>query len=116
MIEWKNISLIQVEALKECFDLIENGYIDRKSYFGDSIWLIYLIHAYNHNEIRMEVHKDRYSIRKNDRLIKTVSGCNNRTLYHAWLNSQGRVKAVRVRRSDCLQLVSGYVLPNGNEE
>lgn len=115
MIEWKNISFIQVEALKECFDLIENGYVDMKSYFGDTIWLIYLIHPDNRNKIRMEVYKDRYSIHKNHRQVKMVSGYNNGTLYHAWLNSQGRIEAVRVRRSDCLQLVSGSVLPNSNE-
>lgn len=109
-LQWKNLTYIQVEALRECFDFIANGYVDEKSYFDNRKWTIWLRHAYNRNKIKMIVTDSYYTIEKNIVAVKHIEGCPDNRRYNAQLNSQGEIEVVRSGEGVNSMLVSGSVL------
>lgn len=111
-LQWKNLTYIQVEALRECFDFIANGYVDEKSFFDKRKWTIWLRHAYNHNRIKMIVTDSYYTIEKNIVAVKHIEGSPDNRRYNAKLNSKGEVEVVRCREGENSMFVSGSVLPN----
>ena len=107
-----NCTFIQVEALKECFDFLNNGYIDEKGWFGDDKWLIYLRHCFNGNKIKMTIRRFSYIIEKNSKLVKSVEGLEDLDRYDCTLDSQVVIKAKRREICGCSRLISGSDLPD----
>lgn len=112
----QNVTFIQVEALKECFDFLHNGYVDTKGWFGDEKWLLYFKHAYNHNDIKVTVRPYSYIVEKNGKLVKSVEGLEDLRRYDCYLDSQVTIKAKRVDPSGNKIVISGSVLPNIDAE
>lgn len=92
-------TFIQVEALKECFDFLQNGYVDEKVWFGEDKWLIYLKHQYNHNRIKVTVRKFSYVVQKNAKVVKSVEGLEDAKRYECYLDSQIVIKAKLIQES-----------------
>ena len=111
----KNVTFIQVEALKECFDFLHNGYIDKKGWFGQDKWILYFKHMCNGNEIKITVRPFSYVLEKNGVVKKTVEGLPDLRRYDCSLDSQVTIKAKRIDDSGGNLLVSGSDLPNIDE-
>lgn len=96
---FSNCTFIQVEALKECFDFLQNGYVDEKVWFGSDKWLMYFKHHYNHNRIKVTVRKFSYVVEKNAKVVKSVEGLEDMRRYDCYLDSQIVIKAKLIQES-----------------
>lgn len=62
----------QVGVLKECSDLVDNGYVYRYSYFGRAYWFIRMVHNRNGNDIIVIWRTNEWYVRKNNDIVKKV--------------------------------------------
>ena len=92
-------TFIQVEALKECFDFLQNGYVDEKVWFGEDKWLMYFRHQYNNNHIKVTVRKFSYIVEKNAKVVKSVEGLEDLKRYECYLDSQIVIKTKLIQAS-----------------
>lgn len=68
----------QVEALRECFDLLQNGYLKIVEWYGDVSWYIKLKHSKNGNVCEVKWKPNHYTISINGKVVKD-SGLSSST-------------------------------------
>lgn len=97
-----NITYVQVEALRECFDFIKNGYRALFMYFGSDQWFIKLRHNMHDRWLRVYVQKWSYQIIRDGKVVKSYDGAENNVRYDVLLNSD-------------VIITRNIQLPDGNE-
>lgn len=65
-----NITRSQVEALRECFDLIRDGYVEKFSAVLETHWFIRLSHLRSGKGIIIRAYADRYTIQVDKKVVK----------------------------------------------
>lgn len=70
--EFTNLTSAQVEALRECFDFLKNGYIQTIDFNVKYLWIIKMRHRANGNTINVHITESYYEIWKNGRCSKKV--------------------------------------------
>lgn len=99
MMQYEGLTRVQVEAFKECFDLIRNGYREITAYSDCYHWYIKLRHERKRKRIEVYIQDFSYQIVRNGNTIKCVTrepsperyrlevdSENNNTNVIAWLN------------------------------
>lgn len=67
---WSNISLAWVDALRECVDLCQNGYIIVLQSVNRGLWFVKLKHSSNGNVIIIKAYEESFTMIKNGKTIK----------------------------------------------
>lgn len=70
-IKFDTITRSQVEALRECFDLVRDGYVEKFSSVLDTHWFIRLQHRRTRKGIIIRAYTDRYTIQVGKDIVKT---------------------------------------------
>lgn len=107
-----NLTFIQVEALKESLDLLQNGYVDSTCSFSDDLWLLYFKKLSDSTRIKVRVRKFSYVIERNGRIVKSVEGLPDLRRYDVDFDSDVVIKAKRIDLCSGSKLVPGSVLTN----
>ena len=108
---FSNITYIQVEALKEGFDFLRNGYIDAAGAYSKEVWFFYFKKRAGRQRIKMIVRPFSYVIEKNGKVVKTVEGLPDLRRYDVEFESDAVIKAVRIDLYANSKLVPSSVLP-----
>lgn len=72
-----DLTKLEVEALKECLDFLSCGYRVVSSFYDSDKWIIHLRHMRNLNRIKIVISEWSYTIEKNHRVVKLVSGSDS---------------------------------------
>ena len=113
--QYDGLTRVQVEAFKECFDLIRNGYREIIAYSDTYYWYINLPHERKKSRIEIHIQDFSYQISRNGICIKSVSRNPSPERYHLEVNSEGVQMNVTTWLSECKNLISDSDLPNQNE-
>lgn len=113
--KYEGLTKVQVEAFKECFDLIRNGYREITAYSDTNFWFIKLRHEKKKSSIRFYIQDFSYQMIRNDKCIKSVSKMPSPERYHLEVNSEDDEAHVITCLVDCKKLISDSDLPNVNE-
>lgn len=113
--KYEGLTKVQVEAFKECFDLIRNGYREITAYSDTFFWYIKLRHERKKSRIEIHIQDFSYQISRNGKCIKSVSRMPSPERYHLEVDSEDNRPHVITWLSECKKLVSDSDLPNINE-
>lgn len=113
--KYEGLTRVQVEAFKECFDLIRNGYREILAYSDSYFWYIKLRHERNKSRIEIHIQDFSYQITKDGKSIKSVSRMPSPERYHLEVDSEDNRAQVITCLSECKKLVSDSDLTNINE-
>lgn len=111
-----NITFIQVEALKESLDLLQNGYVDTTCTFSDDLWLLYFKKLTDATRIKVRVRQYSYVIERDGRVVKSVEGLPDLRRYDVKFDSDVVIKAKRIDLYGGSKLVPSSVLTKTNEQ
>lgn len=112
---YEGLTKVQVEAFKECFDLIRNGYREITAYSDTFFWYIKLRHEKKKSRIEFHIQDFSYQINRNGKCIKSVSRMPSPERYHLEVDSEDNRAKVITWLSECKKLVSDSDLTNINE-
>jgi hypothetical protein len=107
-----NLTFIQVEALKESLDLLQNGYVDSTSSFSEDLWLLYFKKLTDSTRIKVRVRRFSYVIERDGNVVKSVEGLPDLRRYDVEFDSDVVIKAKRIDLYSGSKLVPGSVLTN----
>lgn len=107
-----NITFIQVEALKESLDLLQNGYVDFNFSFSEDLWLLYFKKLTGTTKIKVRVRRFSYVIERDGKVVKSVEGLPDLRRYDVEFDSDVVIKAKRIDLYGGSRLVPGSVLTN----
>ena len=113
--EYKGLTRIEVEALRECFDFIANGYQLIVGYHDERQWFVKLRHRMHNRYLRVYIHKWSYSIIRDWKCVKSISVNPDDYRYEIVLDSSLTIKRCYFISNGHEKLVFGSVLPNHNE-
>lgn len=105
----------QVEALKECFDFLRNGYVEVFSSWHRMVAVILLRHKENGNRLSVRICRYTYAIYKNHELVKAVGFKPDNCLYNIAVDSDMSLKVESCQSSRDARLIKGSLSPNKNE-
>ena len=105
--EFTDLSRAEVEALKECFDFLRNGYIQVIDFFTESIWVIKMRHQSNGNRLTIWIKKYTYTIYRNGETVKTVFWRHDTGRYRLSVDSEMKVKVDRIDTGGVVKFISG---------
>lgn len=63
---------VQVDALRECIDLVRNGYIQKFAVYQPSWWFIKYRHMVNGRTLYVEWKPDRFCLKEDGLILKSV--------------------------------------------
>lgn len=112
--EYKGLTRIEVEALKECFDFIANGYQLVVGYHDSTQWFVKLRHRMHERYLRVYIHQWNYSIIRDYKCVKSISVNPDDYRYNVVLDSGLKIKRCYFASDGREKLVFGSVLPNNN--
>lgn len=92
-----NLTKAQVEALLECFDFLNNGFVEKATFEVDNLWIIQLQHQRNYCVLRVSIRPDRYWIVSRGKIRKKVMFGESSHRYSLMVNSDRSVGVVRVQ-------------------
>lgn len=95
--EFTDLTRAQVEALLECFDFLRNGYIQVIDYNEGDVWIIQMRHKENRRKLTIRIKAFEYAIKKDGKLVKTVTYQWSGNRYKLFVNSDMSVGVVRTR-------------------
>lgn len=113
--KYEGLTKVQVEAFKECFDFIRNGYREITAYSDTFFWYIKLRHEKKKSRIEFHIQDFSYQINRNGKCIKSVSRMPSPERYHLEVDSEDGRAHVITWLSECKKLVSDSDLTNINE-
>ena len=113
--KYEGLTRVQVEAFKECFDLIRNGYREITAYSDTFFWYIKLRHERKKSRIEFHIQDFSYQISRNGECIKSVSRMPSPERYHLEVDSEDNRPHVITWLSECKKLVSDSDQTNINE-
>ena len=113
--KYEGLTKVPVEAFKECFDLIRNGYREVMAYSDTFFWYIKLRHEKKRSRIEFHIQDFSYQISRNGKCIKRVSRMPSPERYLLEVNSEDNEAHVITCLVDCKKLISDSDLPNVNE-
>lgn len=113
--KYEGLTRVQVEAFKECFDLIRNGYREIMACSDTFFWFIKLRHEKKKSRIEFHIQDFSYQISRNGKCIKSVSRMPSPERYHLEVNSEDDEAHIITYQVDCKKLISDSDLPNVNE-
>lgn len=115
MMQYDGLTKVQVEAFKECFDLIRNGYREITAYSDCYHWYIKLRHERKKSRIEIHIQEFSYQIIRNGNCIKSISRMPSPERYHLEVDSENNRPQVVTWLRDNKKLISSSDLPNQNE-
>lgn len=115
MMQYDGLTRVQVEAFKECFDLIRNGYREITAYSDCEHWYIKLRHGKKRRRIEIYIQEFSYQILRNGNCIKTVSRMPSPERYHLEIDSENNSPNVITWLSESKKQISGSDLTNQDE-
>lgn len=95
--EFTDLTRAQVEALLECFDFLRNGYIQVIDYNEGDVWIIQMRHKEKKRKLTISIKAFEYTIKKDGKLVKTVTYQWSGNRYKLFVNSDMSVGVVRTR-------------------
>ena len=113
--EYTGLTRIEVEALRECFDFIDNGYLLVVGYHDDKQWFIKLRHYKHKRYLKIYIHKWFYSIIRDYKCVKSISISPDDNRYNVVLGSNLSIKRCYFVSNGCEKQVFGSVLPNHDD-
>ena len=105
--EFTNLTLAQVEALRECFDFLKNGYIQTIDFNVKYLWIIKMRHRANGNSINVHITEQYYEIWKNGRCSKKVYHRVNGERFALSVDSEMKVQVRPINVGACAKLING---------
>ncbi len=102
-----DLSRAEVEALKECFDFLCNGYIQVIDFFADGIWIIKMKHQSNGNRLSIWIKKHTYTIFRNGAMVKKVFWRHDLGRYRLTVDSEMKVKVDRIDTGGVVKFILG---------
>lgn len=115
MMQYDGLTRVQVEAFKECFDFIRNGYREITAYSDCDHWYIKLRHGRKRSRIEIYIQEFSYQILRNGNAIKCICRNPSPERYHLEVDSENNKPNVVTWLSDNRKQISGSDLPNQNE-
>lgn len=115
MMQYDGLTKVQVEAFKECFDFIRNGYREIIAYSDCDFWYIKLRHEKKKSHIGIHIQDFSYQILRDGKCIKTVSRNPSPERYHLEVNSEDNKAHVVTWLSECKKQISDSDLVNQDE-
>lgn len=112
---YTGLTRIEVEALRECFDFVKNGYVFLVGYHDDKQWFIKLRHRMHVRYLKVYIHEWNYTIIRDTKCVKSVSVNPDDYRYDVVLHSELRIKQCYFASNGGEKLVFGSVLPNHND-
>lgn len=112
---YTGLTRIEVEALRECFDFINNGYVFIVGYHDDKQWFIKLRHRMHVRYLKVYIHDWNYSIIRDTKCVKSVSVNPDDYRYDVVLHSELTINKCYFLTGGSEKLVSGSELPNNDE-
>ena len=111
-----DLTKCQVEALLECFDFLRNGYVQIIDWNHLGTWIITLRHERNQNRIWVEIKRNRYVIKKNGKVQKSVLYNASSDRYRLFVNSDMSVGVVRLKHGVDETLIKGSLSTNNDAQ
>ena len=105
--EFTDLTKAQVEALLECFDFLQNGYLPETDYQSHGVWIIKLKHKKNGHRLSIWIRPIDYFIWRDGRPVKRRQFRKDTGRYRLMVNSDMSVGVVRLSVSADARLVSG---------
>lgn len=84
---FRRLTKLQVEGLREALDFLRNGYLERSSGNLGSIIYIILQHKSNGSRIRVYLYPTQLLIKRDGKVVKDVSQRYDGRFYDAQVNS-----------------------------
>lgn len=100
-----NLTLAQVEALRECFDFLKNGYIQVIDFHVRLLWIIKMKHRANGNTINVHITPQYYEIFKNGRCSKKVYHRTSGERFVLSVDSEMTIKVRPINVGACAKLI-----------
>lgn len=105
--ERRNLTRAQVEALMECFDFLQNGYVEYQFLQLFKVWVVSLKHQRTKKDIHVFIYPNRYRIRVDRKTRKIVEFRPSGERYRIMVNSDASIGVVRQTPSGGVPVVSG---------
>lgn len=115
MMQYDGLTKVQVEAFKECFDLIRNGYREITAYSDCYYWYIKLRHERKRSRIEVHIQDFSYQILRDGKCTKSVSRNPSPERYHLEVDSEDNRAHVVTWLSECKRQIFGSDLANQDE-
>ena len=111
---WGGLTIVQVEALRECLDFLRNGYREEGSVTLAGVTYLKLRHSDTRSIIIVKIWPWRYVIRHDRKTVKDVAVDPDHKRYDCEVNSLMKLNVTRSRTSAKTRLIFGSVLPKHN--
>lgn len=105
--EFTDLTRAQVEALLECFDFLQNGYLPETDYQSKDVMIIKLKHKKNGHRLSIWIREKAYTIFRDGRPVKMMKFQSHTDKYRLMVNSDMSVGVVRLSVSADARFVSG---------
>lgn len=115
MKSWVGLTIVQVEALRECLDFLRNGYREEANIALSGVTYIKLVHCDTRSIIMVKIWPWRYVIRHDRKTVKDVAVDPDPKRYDCEVNSLMGLTVTRSRTSAKTRLIFGSVLPKQND-
>lgn len=115
MISWDGLTIVQVEALRECLDFLRNGYKEENCVLIKEITYIKLRNYNKASWISVLVGPWEYYIRHNGKKVKAIQTSPDNYRYDCLVDSVMALRITRKYTSAKTRLITSSVLPKPDE-
>ena len=115
MTSWKGLTVVQVEALRECLDFLRNGYREENCVTVMGRTYIKLRNYSKASWISVLISPWEYSIRHDGKKVKAIKTSPDDFRYDCLVDSVMVLRITKKYTSAKIKLVTSSVLPNPDE-